>query len=1367
VSTLSGERGLADLRQGSSVGSLKGVVAGLGVAVLLLGAAWAGDRGEPALVEAPPGTVVDEPALGGLPVTFVENRGQLDPRVRYYAQGSRYAFFFTPEEVVLSFEQTPAGPAVPTAQPETRGVALALQFRDASPDVEVRGADRAPGHVNYLRGDDPGGWRTGLAAYESVVYRELWPGIDAVLYEQGGELKYEFRVRPGANPADIGLAYAGAGGLAVDDDGALRIATAVGELRDAPPVSWQVIDGVQVPVDSGYVLQGDVAFGFAVGAYDPRHELVIDPGLDFSTYVGGSWIDNVEDIAVDGDGNVYITGDTGSTDFPTTTGAFQDTRRGSRSVFVTKLSADGSRLEYSTYLGGTPCQFAQGGSENSWESGKAIAVDDQGHAYVTGVTTSDNFPTTSGAFQPEMRRANNHCQAAFVTKLNPSGTGLVYSTFLGGTNEDAWAIALDEAGSAYVTGRAGSGILTSEGAFQEERTGTALAVFVTKLTPDGSDHVYTTLVGGGREPTHGGFEFHDNSTAEGIAVDAAGNAYVAGSTRDQTFPTTPGAFMEDHPGGAGTEPDAADIELFTGYAFKLNPTGTDLAWSTFLGTNRRDFIRNMALDADGHVYVSTGTLGEGFPTTPGTYDPRSIPGAFISKFTADGSDLVWSTRVDFPTGGLVLDDDNNLWLHGGDRDSTTPTTPDAFSRENAGLGDAWFGQFSADGTTLLYGSYFGGSGSEGARALARDAAGAIYLAGNTSSHDLPTTEGAFQTALNQPNDLWVAKFGEGGAVLNPPGPRPTSTESWSGRIRRDQTIRHFVNITGTGEVRVELDWDEPRTNLVVGARVGSTGEVVYSNQGGDRPKDDTFTITQAALYEVDVRNATNRHTDYTLRVTYPTTRDPDTPPALTGLSLNPSLVTGGETSMATVTLSHPARAEGEEIELSSSNLDVAPVPLTLVVPAGETSATFAIETTEVDANTTAVVSASFEDRTREATLTINAADGIVAESLSLSPNPVQGGNTSTGTVTLSGPAPAGGAEVFLSSSNTANATVPASLTVPAGQTSGSFTISTPEVSSNQSSAITARHGGVSVTRTLSITSGPPPELSSVSLDPSSVPGGNPSTGTVTLTSNPPLGGIVVELESSDPSVASVPSSVTAVNSSASFQVSTTEVSSDTSVTITASANGVTRTATLTVTNPTSQPSLSALSLNPTSVEGGSSSTGTVALTAAAPSGGASVALSSNNIWATVPSSVTVPAGATSATFTVSTSNPDQDTIATITGSYGGATRTASLNIARSGTTTTTSTFSGQIRQRDGTITHTVSVGAAGRVDYDLRWDESRVDLTLRVRDPGGSTIVLDATGGTRSTGSFDAPAAGSYRFEITNPSDRRTDYTLAVTHPAG
>ena len=185
VSRSSRGRGLAHMRQGSSFGSLRGVVAGLGVVVLLLGAAWAGGQDTPALVEAPPGTVIDEPALG-LPVTFVENRGQLDSRVRYSAHGSRYAFFFTSEEVVLSFEQAPVGPATVTALPETRGVALALQFRDANPDVEVRGAERAPGEINYLRGDDPGGWRTGLAAYESVVYRELLPGIDAVLHEQRG-----------------------------------------------------------------------------------------------------------------------------------------------------------------------------------------------------------------------------------------------------------------------------------------------------------------------------------------------------------------------------------------------------------------------------------------------------------------------------------------------------------------------------------------------------------------------------------------------------------------------------------------------------------------------------------------------------------------------------------------------------------------------------------------------------------------------------------------------------------------------------------------------------------------------------------------------------------------------------------------------------------------------------------------------------------------------------------------------------------------------------------------------------------------------------------------------------------------------------
>jgi hypothetical protein len=275
-------------------------------------------------------------AYAKLPLAFVENRGQTDARVRYYAQGNRRAFYLTREEVMLSFEK------------ETRGLALALRFLVSNPSVVVEGEERAPGEVNYLRGKDAAGWQTNLRRYGQIVYRDLWPGVDLRLQDRAGALKYEFRVRPGARPADIRLAYAGASGLTLDDAGALLIETEMGVLRDSPPVSYQMIGGVRVPVESRYVLNpGDGArtrYGFAVGAsYRADEELIIDPGLEYSTFIGGAAHEIGAGIQVDSAGNAYIVGSTQSPNFPTTAGAFDRTGAVSNSLEAVRHQVEPER----------------------------------------------------------------------------------------------------------------------------------------------------------------------------------------------------------------------------------------------------------------------------------------------------------------------------------------------------------------------------------------------------------------------------------------------------------------------------------------------------------------------------------------------------------------------------------------------------------------------------------------------------------------------------------------------------------------------------------------------------------------------------------------------------------------------------------------------------------------------------------------------------------------------------------------------------------------------------------------------------------------------------------------------------------------
>ena len=516
-------------------------------------------------------------ALGSLPPAFIENRGQADPRIRYYAAGARYTFQLTRDAALLTFLKDPAsgadgldglkvrnpctlsqvsGRTFKTSAPPEAGqsdtalarrsrsltcstvgggasLVLAMGFTGANPRVVLEAQTPVPGEVNYLRGNDPSGWHTGLSRHTEVVYRDLWPRIDLVMRGEPGALKYEFRIRPGGRVSDIRIDYAGADGLAIDDEGALEIRTAMGVLRDSPPVAWQSDGGTRVPVDSRYVLsRSGHGYSFAVGAMDlVDRELVIDPGLEYSTFLGGSSHDFGDGIAVDGAGNAYIVGTTQSTNFPTRTGSFDRTFNGGVvDVFVTKLNPTGTALVYSTYLGGTPAAVPAGGSD-PFEFGRAIAVDAAGNAYVAGQTTSANFPTTAGAFDRSLNVGTFDATDAFVTKLNAAGSGLVYSTFIGGTDiDDALAIAVDGSGQAHVGGETGStNFPTTAGAFDRTKNG-AFDAFVVKLNAAGSALLYSTFIGGTE------VEYVADITVAG------GSAYVVGPTRSPNFPTTAGAY---------------------------------------------------------------------------------------------------------------------------------------------------------------------------------------------------------------------------------------------------------------------------------------------------------------------------------------------------------------------------------------------------------------------------------------------------------------------------------------------------------------------------------------------------------------------------------------------------------------------------------------------------------------------------------------------------------------------------------------------------------------------------------------------------------------------------------------------------------
>jgi uncharacterized repeat protein (TIGR01451 family) len=686
-------------------------------------------------------------AYAKLPLSFVPNAGQADRQIRYYAQGAGFSFSFMQDKAVLAFEKG------------NHGHALELRFLGANPNAKLTALDRGQGRVNYLVGSKH---QTNLHTYRQLAYRDLWPGIDMVFRGKGGKLTYEFHLHRGANPRDIRLAFAGAEGLSLGAHGALLVDTPIGGLRDARPQSFQRIDGRRVPIASRYALAGG-SYGFALGHYDRSHPLTIDPSLAYSTYLGGSVQGNA--IAVDSEGAAYVTGETnGGQNFPTTAGAF-DTNENGNDAFVTKLNPSGSSLAYSTFLGGSGA-----------EAGGYIAVDSQGAAYVAGLvfSNSTDFPTTEDAFD---RTYNGGLFDGFVAKLNPSGSSLAYSTFLGGSGNEQGGngngIAVDSQGAAYVTGKASNGFPTTLGAFNRSSINSA---FVTKLNPSGSSLDYSTFLGG------------SGSQGNGIAVDSVGAAYVAGEGGDS--PTTLGAFDTSYNGGSSD-----------GFVTKLNPTGSTLDYSTYLGGSATDRSGDIAIDSGGAAYVTTYTESTNAPTTPLAFDTDYNGGtsdALVSKLNASGSSLDYSAYL----GGsgsdegleVAVDSDGAAYVAGRtDSADFSPGTSTFDPSFNGGSADVFVTKLNDSGSALDYATYLGGSAFDYAHGIAVDSQGAAYVTGLVTSEDFPTTTGAFDqtphgsvfvtkllTAAAAPTDLSLS-------VTDDPDPIPIG-----------QTLTYTLTVTNSG-----------------------------------------------------------------------------------------------------------------------------------------------------------------------------------------------------------------------------------------------------------------------------------------------------------------------------------------------------------------------------------------------------------------------------------------------------------------------------------------------------------------------------------------------------------------------------------------
>lgn len=725
---------------------------------------------------------------------FIENRGQFDSRVRYQVRMGGQVAWLTASGIVFDAIRPTRGEgplysAVPrreslnpflplatsdhsTSQSRFDRLVFAEDFVSASCCSNVEGKGLQSGIYNYLGVEGRMQSHTNVHGYSEVVYHNVWPGVNLRIYGKGLDLEQEFILQPGADLTNVRVAYMGMENMTISPDGSLEVHTAFGTLRETKPLLYQDIAGKRIAVDGRFKLTSSNTYTFDIGAHKPEFALVVDPTLLYSTFLGGSAGNNVytsnqevaTGIAVDASGNAYVAGYTASTDFPTTVGAFQVTPPSGS--FITKLNSTGSARMYSTYLG-------------SSSRITAIAVDAAGDAYVTGIAFA-GLPVTPNAYWP---RTSQTCGSDFfLTKLNTTGSALVYSTCLndsgdfGGVSYGNYphAIAVDSKGRAFVAGSVSQGFIpTTPNAYQQSGCNCAssgfVMVFDTNLS-GASSLVYSTYFGVTTPASN-----YYGSSVNGIAVDFYGHIYITGWA-GPNLPISAGAFQSTTGGGLCNPAGGLQLPCPDAFVAKLDPSTSGaqgLLYSTYLGGVGFDSGNAIAVDGAGNAYVTGNAGSAGFPVTSGAFQTNaSASPLFVTKVNAVGSKLVYSTYLsgnasanNNSANGIAIDSAGNAYIAGGFRAqslSTFPVTPDAFqssfSKLSGDYSEAFLTKLNSGGSGLIYSTYLGGNGDDVATGLTIDQTGDVYIAGHTSSGNFPVSSQAFQPSMRGTGDTFVTKF---------------------------------------------------------------------------------------------------------------------------------------------------------------------------------------------------------------------------------------------------------------------------------------------------------------------------------------------------------------------------------------------------------------------------------------------------------------------------------------------------------------------------------------------------------------------------------------------------------------------------------
>lgn len=643
---------------------------------------------------------------------------------------------------------------------EIRWLAIKEEFVGGKVN-EIKGEAQSVTKVSYFTGNDSKKWKDNISTYEIVEMGEVYDGIDLRLKAYGNNVEKIFTVKPDANHETIKIRLEGARELTVNKAGELVAETELGAVKFTKPVAYQEIEGKRVDVECKYTIadcgmrnaehktnpksavrnpksktpspdtrhQSHI-YGFKVAQYDKTKDLIIDPLLA-STYLGGPYEDRGRAIAVDAEGNVFVAGETLSSEFPTTPGAYRTSRKGNTDVFVSKFNGELTNLLASTFLGGAL----------NHERTCSIATDAEGNVYVAGSTYSTDFPTTRGSYDA----TGNGRWDVFVSKFNNGLTNLLASTLLGGSSDEyGYSIAIDAGGNVFVTGETlSSDFPATPGAYDTSYNGGYYDAFVSKFNSGLTSLLASTFLGGS-----------SGDYGRAITVDGVGNVFVTGNTWTKDFPATPGAYNTSYNGG--------NDDVFVS---KLNNGLTNLLASTFLGGYSNDYGKAIAIDAGGNVYVTGETVSPNFPTTDTAYATaykRGSKDVFVSKFNNQLTSLSASTFL----GGnahdygkaIAIDTGGNVYVAGSTSSTDFPTTPGAYDTTPNGGTDVFVSKFNSGLMNLLMSTFQGGSRPDFGNAIAVTAGGNVYVTGETLSPDFPSTPDAYDTSYHRCEDVFVSKF---------------------------------------------------------------------------------------------------------------------------------------------------------------------------------------------------------------------------------------------------------------------------------------------------------------------------------------------------------------------------------------------------------------------------------------------------------------------------------------------------------------------------------------------------------------------------------------------------------------------------------